>query len=65
MNYYAYNVDEEQKIKVLDEEFDVVTLVGYPEHGVSEGYDVCIYDSRSKNEIAQQIRKMDRKNWMC
>jgi len=58
MNYYPYHVDDEEMVELLDREFMVVATVGFPEDGLSPGYDLCIYDTRTKDEIANAIDKV-------
>lgn len=58
MDYYAYHTEDEQLIDKLDKEFDVVTLVGNPSQGYSGGFDLAIFDTRSKGEIARETRKL-------
>lgn len=58
MQYYAYHIEQEPMLKQLDNEFDVVLVVGEPPDGYSDGWDLAIYDTRSKGQIARDIRKL-------
>lgn len=58
MEYYAYHTEHQSVLEQLDREFDVVTVVGGPDDNYSDGYDLAIYDTRSKEQIAKAIRKI-------
>lgn len=57
-NYYAYHTEDEKELELLDKEFNVVTVVGGPSDGVSPGWDLAIFDSRSKDSIQKEIAKI-------
>jgi len=60
MQRYLYHTTDEDVLKTIDAEFHVVTVIGFPEDGYSSGYDLAIFDKRSKSEIKMAIRKVYR-----
>lgn len=61
MQSYRYHADSEEMFRELDEEFQIVTVVGRPSDWFSTGYDIVIYDERSKDRIAEVARKINNK----
>lgn len=59
MTYFAYHTEDEEELRKLDKEFRVVTVMGNPEDGYSDGWDLAIFDPRSKREIAKDIQKLN------
>jgi len=59
MNHFAYCADNLEVLKLIDSEFEVVTVVGDPEEGFSSGFDVAIYDSRDMQSISKAIESVE------
>lgn len=60
MNQVEFHTTCEGVIKKLDEEFEVVVLIGLPEDGRSEGYNVSIHDSRPERAIIHVAKDIDK-----
>jgi len=62
MTHYHYHVEDESMIKLLDREFNIVVVVGYPGDKGTEGYNLSIRDSRSVKQIQRRIVQLKRTN---
>ena len=60
MTYFAYSADNEQMLKMLDDEFKVAVVVGNPEDGLSKSYDVAIYADRTTDEIHKTVTGIEK-----
>ena len=59
MNQFNYHTEDESLIPLLDDEFDVVCVIGEPEDGMSDGFNLSIHDTRTEVEISEQIRRVE------
>lgn len=59
MNQMYYHTEDEEFIRKLDEEFDVVTVVtAAPFRGQSDGWTLSIHDTRDEVEMLEDVRTL-------
>lgn len=61
MEHYNYHTENEELIRELDKEFEVLLTMGLPQDGRTEGFDILIFDSRAKDEIAQKVTEIEKR----
>jgi len=62
MNHIEYHVEVENEmlVSMMDKEFSIVNVVGNPEDGLSDGYNLSIFDSRCEDKIIETITELQK-----
>jgi hypothetical protein len=58
INHLCYHTEDEMLIEMIDEEFEVVNVIGEPSDGDTSGYNISILDPRTKDEILEDVKKI-------
>jgi hypothetical protein len=63
MNHIEYHVEvqNEMLVSMIDKEFSIVNVVGNPEDGLSDGYNLSIFDPRCEDRIIERIGQLEKK----
>jgi len=62
MNHIEYHVEVENEmlVSMIDKEFSIVNVVGNPEDGLSDGYNLSIFDPRCEDKIIETITELQK-----
>lgn len=55
LNTFEYHVEDDDILQQLDSAFWIVEVVGHPETGNGDGYNIIIYDYMYDHEIYSRI----------